>query len=80
MRTYKVGCALLKDGKLYDVRVFEGNKKECAVWINDTQKKMMIDDFIKSEFVVNFAYAEGTEKNIEEWYTIAQLLEMGAVE
>lgn len=77
---YCIGCATLTNGKLYNITTFKGNKKEVIEYINKEVKRRLISDFFNNEPVFNLAYDE-TDKdclNLEYWYTISQLVEMGA--
>lgn len=77
---YNIGCATLVNGKLYNITTFSGNKKEIIEYINKEVKRRLISDYFNNEPVFNLTYDENDNDrlNLEYWYTISQLIEMGA--
>lgn len=80
MVEYIIAVALLKDGRLSDVRKFTGTREECIAFINESQRTMLMEDFFRSQFVVDLAYSEESDVDVDIWYTLDQLAEMGAIE
>lgn len=78
---YCVGIATLIDGQLSDVQHFEGFKKDIVEQLNQNIVKRYIDNFLKAKIVINLCYDVNNEdlKNLDYWFTLDELQEMGAI-
>ena len=76
---YCCGCATLQEGKLSNIVVCSGSKKDIITFMNEQIQKRAIDSFLQSKPVFNLAYVEHDEEKLEEWLTIDELVEIGAI-
>lgn len=76
---YNIAIGVLQDKNIYNVSSFTGPKKECINFINEQIIKKSIDTFLKQELVLNFNYDSNTSIVLEDWYTLDELIEIGAI-
>lgn len=76
---YCCGCATLQEGRLSNVVVCSGSKKDIITFMNEQIQKRALDSFLQSKPVFNLAYVEHDEEKLEEWLTIDELVEIGAI-
>lgn len=78
-KTYKVAAATLQDGRLSQIKTFEGDKKAVTNFFNEEITNRYLDEFLKMRVVLDLAYEEGDENDTTQWFTLDELQEMGAI-
>lgn len=92
---YFIGIATLIDNELSNIHHFKGKKKDCIDFINKDMIERYIDGMMNVKVVINLAFdidefneAFSTDsvekknkykKNLELWYTLEELEEIGAI-
>lgn len=76
---YTVAAATLLEGKLSQIKTFEGTKDEVMTFFNNEITTRFLDEFLQMKVVLNLAYAEGDENDVSQWLTLDELKEMGAI-
>lgn len=77
--TYRIGIATLIEGHLTQIKKIEGTKNDILNALNDDIRTRYIDSFLKAQVVVNLAYQDGDEEDIEPWLTLEELRDIGAI-
>ena len=78
-KKYTVAAATLLDGKLSQIKTFEGTKDEVMTFFNNEITTRFLDEFLQMKVVLNLAYAEGDENDVSQWLTLDELKEIGAI-
>lgn len=78
-KTYKVAAATLQEGRLSQIKTFEGDKKAVTNFFNEEITTRYLDDFLKMRVVLDLAYEEGDENDVSQWLTLDELQEIGAI-
>ena len=76
---YYIGVGIYTEGKLSNISDFEGSKKEAIQFINQQIVSKSIDSFLKQKIMVNLTYDKTKPINLEEWFTLDDLADMGAI-
>ena len=77
--TYYIGIGVYQEGKIYNISSFVGSKKEAIQFINEQIVKKEIDTFLKQKIMLSLSYKEGDAINLEDWYSLDELQDMGAI-
>ena len=78
-KTYCLGIATLIEGQLTQVKKIEGTKDAVLKTLNEDIRTRYIDSFLRAQIVINLAYEDGDEADIEPWLTLDELRDIGAI-
>lgn len=76
---YTLAIATLVDGQLTQVNVLSGTKENATKALNEDIKNRYIDSFLKAKIVINLAYQQGDENDMDAWLTLDELKDIGAI-
>lgn len=76
---YSVAVGILEENILNQISAFEGTKSEAIDFINKEICLKYFKNNMKAKVMVNLCYDNTQDINLEEWFTLDDLVEMGAI-
>lgn len=76
---YSVAVGILEENILNQISAFEGTKSEAIDFINKEICLKYFKNNMKAKVMVNLCYDSTQAINLEEWFTLDDLVEMGAI-
>ena len=76
---YSVAIGILEENILNQISAFEGTKSEAIDFINKEICLKYFKNNMKAKVMVNLCYDSTQDINLEEWFTLDDLVEMGAI-
>lgn len=75
--TYTCAIGILENNKLSDIKVCQGFKKDIINFLNEEIGNKNIKYFFKKEIVINLTYSNDSINNLDEWFTLEELKDIG---
>lgn len=76
---YSVAVGILEENILNQISAFEGSKSETIDFINKEICLKYFKNNMKAKVMINLCYDSTQDINLEEWFTLDDLAEMGAI-